>query len=87
MTIFEFIKANPGSASSDIARALNRTTQSVAGELSRLRSAGQIVICGERGNTALYRVNTLPFGCSNPLTFMFNQLLKKVRQQEKKCSR
>ncbi|EPF0107730.1 MarR family transcriptional regulator, partial [Escherichia coli] len=26
-----------------------------------------------------YHVNPMPFGCSNPLTHMFNQLLKEAR--------
>lgn len=30
----------------------------------------------------LYRVNNLPFGYSNPLSVMFNQLLKQVRKSD-----
>ncbi|HBV0274632.1 TPA: MarR family transcriptional regulator, partial [Escherichia coli] len=31
------------------------------------------------GGQASYHVNPMPFGCGNPLTNMFNQLLKEAR--------
>ncbi|ELC7593036.1 MarR family transcriptional regulator, partial [Escherichia coli] len=31
------------------------------------------------GGRFSYQVNLMPFGCSNPLTQMFNQLLREIR--------
>lgn len=79
MTVYEYIEANPDSAVGDIARALGRTVPSVAGALSQLYTTGRIVKTGVTAGAATYRINDFPFGCSNALTLMFNQLLKEVR--------
>ncbi|BCU49144.1 Uncharacterised protein [Citrobacter amalonaticus] len=81
MTVFEYVQAHPNTTSSDIAKALHRRTPVVAGALSQLYTTGHIVKTGVRGGAPTYRVNDLPFGCSNPLTLMFNQLLQAVRRE------
>ena len=78
MTILDYIAANPGCTSSEIAAALNTPKQVIAKELRRLWSNGH-VNRKERLSGFCYEVDTLPFGCGNPLTHMFNQLLKEAR--------
>ncbi|MES0298387.1 hypothetical protein [Citrobacter sedlakii] len=79
MTILEYIQAHPNTTSGEIARGMNRRTPAVAGALSQLYATGRIVKSGVREGVPTYRVNDLPFGCSNTLTLMFNQLLRTVR--------
>ncbi|HCU0293717.1 TPA: hypothetical protein OUE56_000582 [Citrobacter sedlakii] len=81
MTILEYIQAHPNTTSGEIARGMNRRTPAVAGALSQLYTTGRIVKSGVRGGVPTYRVNDLPFGCSNTLTLMFNRLLRSVRQE------
>ncbi|HAX3558926.1 TPA: winged helix-turn-helix transcriptional regulator [Escherichia coli] len=78
MTILDYIAAHPGCTSREIAAALNTPKQVITGELRRLWSEGR-VNRKERTSEFCYEVNTLPFGCGNPLTHMFNQLLKDAR--------
>ncbi|EPF2243723.1 TPA: FeoC-like transcriptional regulator [Citrobacter freundii] len=80
MTIFEYIQSHPNTTSGEIARGMNKNPSSVSGMLSQLYSAGRIVKSGDRKGIPTYRVNDMPFGCSNNLTMMFNQLLNKARQ-------
>ena len=80
MTIFEYIQSHPNTTSSEIARSMNKNPSSVSGMLSQLYSAGRIVKSGVRRGVPAYRVNDMPFGCSNSLTMMFNQLLNRARQ-------
>ncbi|WP_436856372.1 hypothetical protein [Citrobacter tructae] len=81
MTVFEYVQAHPNTTSGDIARGMNKRTPAVAGVLSQLYTTGRIVKSGFREGVPTYRVNDLPFGCSNTLTLMFNQLLRDVRRE------
>ena len=81
MTVFEYLQAHPNATSAEIARGLNKKTASIAGSLSQLFTTGRIVKSGVRKGIPTYRVNDMPFGCSNNLTMMFNQLLKRARQE------
>ena len=80
MTILDYITASPGCSGGEIAAALNIPTTTINAELRRLWRDG-LVIREERktGGRFSYQVNPMPFGCSNPLTHMFNQLLKEAR--------
>ncbi|HAT7505746.1 hypothetical protein ACV8VY_01940 [Citrobacter freundii] len=80
MTVFEYLQAHPNATSSEIAKGLNKKTASIAGSLSQLFTTGKIVKSGIRKGIPTYRVNDMPFGCSNSLTMMFNQLLNRARQ-------
>ncbi|EAA7726567.1 winged helix-turn-helix domain-containing protein [Salmonella enterica] len=81
MTIFEYLQDHPDSTSSEIAKALNKKTSAVASTLSHLRATGRVVKSSRpNSDTPVYRVNELPFGCSNRLTMMFNHLLREVRR-------
>lgn len=81
MTVFEYVRANPDSTSNEIAKALNKKTSAVASALSHLRATGRVVkLCCPNSDIPVYRVNDLPFGCSNRLTMIFNQLLREVRR-------
>ncbi|EBH3309207.1 hypothetical protein FZ467_09440 [Salmonella enterica] len=80
MTVFEYLQAHPNATSAEIAKGLNKKTASIAGALSQLYGTGRIVKSGVRKGIPTYRVNDMPFGCSNSLTMMFNQLLSRVRQ-------
>lgn len=81
MTILEYIQAHPNTTSGEIARGMNRRSPAVAGALSQLYTTGRIVKSGVRGGVPTYRVNDLPFGYTNTLTLMFNQLLLAVRRE------
>ncbi|MDF5768435.1 hypothetical protein P4B29_24360, partial [Citrobacter freundii] len=70
----------PNATSAEIAKGLNKKTASIAGSLSQLFTTGRIVKSGVRKGIPTYRVNDMPFGCSNSLTMMFNQLLNRARQ-------
>lgn len=80
MTVFEYLQAHPNTTSAEIAKGLNKKTASIAGALSQLYGTGRIVKSGVRKGIPTYRVNDMPFGCSNSLTMMFNQLLNRARQ-------
>ncbi|ENC9773773.1 TPA: hypothetical protein JAW23_000943 [Citrobacter koseri] len=80
MTVFEYLQAHPNATSGEIARAMGKKTPAVASALSQLYATGRIVKSGARCGIPTYHVNDLPFGCSNNLTLMFNQLLKEARQ-------
>ncbi len=79
MTVFEYIQSNPNITSGEIARDMNKKTASVSGLLSQLYTTGRIIKSGVRNGVPTYRVNDMPFGCSNSLTMMFNQLLNRSR--------
>lgn len=81
MSVIDWLRETPDSTGYDIAIAQKRTVAAVSSELTRLRMEGKVVVSGKRGNTLLYRVNTMPFGCGNPLTYMFNQLLRQTRDK------
>lgn len=80
MTILDYIATHPGCSGGEIAAALNTPTTAINAELRRLWRCG-LVIREERktGGRFSYKVNPMPFGCGNPLTLMFNQLLKEAR--------
>ncbi|EDR8775369.1 hypothetical protein GTT02_004578 [Salmonella enterica] len=80
MTVFEYLPAHPNATSAEIAKGLNKKTASIAGALSQLYGTGRIVKSGVRKGIPTYRVNDMPFGCSNSLTMMFNQLLNTARK-------
>ena len=80
MTVFEYLRAHPNATSAEIVKGLNKKTASIAGALSQLYGTGRIVKSGIRKGIPTYRVNDMPFGCSNSLTMMFNQLLNRARQ-------
>lgn len=49
-------------------------------ELRRLWRSGSVIRKERKtGGRFSYQVNPMPFGCSNPLTQMFNQLLREIR--------
>lgn len=73
MTVIEYIQENPDCSREDISLALGRSATSISNELSRLLWNGLIVRTGEKNKMILYCVNNLP------LSVMFNQLLKQVR--------
>ena len=80
MTILDYIAANPGCSGGEIAAALNTPTTAINAELRRLWRSGSVVRKERKtGGRFSYQVNPMPFGCSNPLTHMFNQLLKEAR--------
>lgn len=79
MTVFEYLQAHPNATSAEIAKGLNKTA-SIAGSLSQLYTTGRIVKSGIRNGIPTYRINDMPFGCSNSLTMMFNQLLNTARK-------
>ncbi|TNL10473.1 hypothetical protein CYD30_10075 [Kosakonia cowanii] len=80
MTIFEYVSQDPGKTSTEIARAMGKSTSVVTGSLSRMRYIGRILDETNKEGVITWRVNDLPFGCSNRLIMMFNQLLREVRQ-------
>lgn len=80
-SVFEFIQLNPGLTSGEIARAMGKKTGVLSGQLSQLYSTGRIVKSGTKNGMSTYSVNTLPFGCSNPLLLRFNQLLGGIRRE------
>lgn len=87
MTILDYITANPGCSGGEIASALNVPPTAITAELRRLYSNGSVIRTNrstggrarKTGGRASYHVNPMPFGCGNPLTYMFNQLLKEAR--------
>lgn len=81
ISIFEYIRLHPESTSGDIAAAVGRSVGAMSGAISQLHSTGRIVKTGARKGVPIYSVNTLPFGCSNPLLLTFNQLLGGVRSE------
>ncbi|HBV0232335.1 TPA: MarR family transcriptional regulator, partial [Escherichia coli] len=49
-------------------------------ELRRLWRSGSVIRKERKtGGRFSYQINPMPFGCGNPLTNMFNQLLKEAR--------
>ncbi|EHB0077965.1 MarR family transcriptional regulator [Escherichia coli] len=84
MAVIEYIQENPDCSREDISLALGKSAVSSSNKLSRLLWNGVIVRTGEKNKMILYRVNNLPFGYSNPLSVMFNQLLKQARQSDGK---
>lgn len=80
MTILDYIAANPGCSGGEIAAALNTPTTTINAELRRLWRSGSVIRKERKtGGRFSYQVNPMPFGCSNPLTQMFNQLLREIR--------
>lgn len=82
MTILDYIAANPGCSGGEIAAALNTPTTTINAELRRLWRSGSVIRKERKtGGRFSYQVNPMPFGCSNPLTQMFNQLLRKSEHE------
>ena len=80
MTILDYIAANPGCSGGEIAAALNTPTTTINAELRRLWRSGSVIRKERKtGGRFSYLINPMPFGCGNPLTNMFNQLLKEAR--------
>lgn len=87
MTILDYIATHPGCSGGEIAAALNTPTTAINAELRRLWRGGLVIRTNrstggrarKTGGKASYHVNPMPFGCNNPLTHMFNQLLKEAR--------
>ena len=80
MTILDYIAANPGCSGGEIAAALNTPTTAINAELRRLWRSGSVIRKERKtGGRFSYQINPMPFGCGNPLTNMFNQLLKEAR--------
>ncbi|NYY76748.1 MarR family transcriptional regulator [Escherichia coli] len=85
MTILDYITTHPGCSGGEIAAALNTPTTAINAELRLWRSGLVIRTNRSTGGRArktggrFYHVNPMPFGRSNPLTHMFNQLLKEAR--------
>lgn len=80
MTVYEYIEANPDSTSGDIARGMGKGTSSIAGTISQLYTTGRIIKSGVKNEIVTWRINDMPYGCSNALLSQFNQLLRRVRQ-------
>ncbi len=80
MNVLDYIAANPGCSGGEIAAALNTPVTAINAELRQLWRDGRVnrEECKSGGRFS-YQVNPMPFGCSNPLTRMFNQLLKEAR--------
>lgn len=71
---------NPGCSGGEIAAALNTPTTAINAELRRLWRSGSVIRKERKtGGRFSYQINPMPFGCGNPLTNMFNQLLKEAR--------
>ncbi|WP_181680164.1 helix-turn-helix domain-containing protein [Escherichia coli] len=87
MTILDYIATHPGCSGGEITAALNTPTTTINAELRRLWRGGLVIRTNrstggrarKTGGQASYHVNPMLFGCSNPLTHMFNQLLKEAR--------
>ncbi len=80
MTILNYIAANPGCSGGEIAAALDTPVTTINAELRQLWRDGSVIRNARKtGGRFSYQVNPMPFGCGNPLTRMFNQLLKEVR--------
>ena len=81
MTILDYIATHPGCSGGEIAAALNTPTTAINAELRQLWRGGLVIRTNrstggrarKTGGQASYHVNPMPFGCSNPLTHMFNQ--------------
>ncbi|ENU1179308.1 MarR family transcriptional regulator [Escherichia coli] len=80
MTIQDYIATHPGCSGGEIAAALNTPTTAINAELRRLWRGGLVIRTNRStGGRFSYQINPMPFGCGNPLTNMFNQLLKEAR--------
>ncbi|SBL37853.1 Uncharacterised protein [Raoultella ornithinolytica] len=77
--MLEFIAANPDMTAAEIASALNRGMPSVSGQIRQLRGMHRIIPGGLRNGSTVWRVNDMPFGCSNRERLMFETLLREHR--------
>lgn len=78
-TTLEFLRAHPDLTSGEIARSMGRSICSVSGQLRQMLSAGRVVQAGISDGVTTWRVNEMPFGCSNDVRQMFERLLKECR--------
>lgn len=79
-SILDYIATHPGCSGGEIAAALNVPPATITAELRRLWRDGAVIRKARKtGGRFSYQVNPMPFGCGNPLTHMFNQLLKEAR--------
>lgn len=78
-TTLEFLSEHPDLTSGEIARAMGRTNCSVSGHLKQMFATGRVIRTGVRNGNPTWRINDMPFGCSNRMTMMFNRLLKECR--------
>lgn len=80
MTAMEYLKQNPGSSVQQISAGIKKAKKVISGEIANNLATGVIVREKGNGGVMVYSINDMPFGCSNRLTMMFNQLLKESRQ-------
>ncbi|MFI7783468.1 hypothetical protein EN46_06680 [Citrobacter amalonaticus] len=83
MTITECVRRHPGSTLAEIIKLTGRTKSSVGGHLNQLCSDGILIRETNNNGNYIYRVNDIPYGCSNRLSLMFNQLLREARRETK----
>ncbi|EKZ6358423.1 hypothetical protein WI942_002489 [Klebsiella aerogenes] len=79
ITAFEFLKANPDLTSAELAKAMGRGVCSISSHMHQLHAIGRVIQTGIRDGVPTWRVNDMPFGCSNPIRMMFDNLLKECR--------
>ncbi|EDQ2390008.1 MarR family transcriptional regulator [Salmonella enterica subsp. enterica] len=83
MTITECVRRYPGSTFAEIIELTGRTKSSVGGSLNQLCLDGTLIRETNNNGNYTYHVNDMPYGCSNRLSLMFNQLLRKARRATK----
>lgn len=84
--IIDFIQSNPGAKSGEIRRALKLKEHTLSYELRYLVREGIIFRKGVAGQFEYFpqppKVTSIPTrrGCMNPMTVMFNNLLREVKE-------
>lgn len=78
-TVFEYLSEHPEMTTGELAQAHGKSMASVAGILAQLSNTGRIIRTGVRDGNPTWRINDMPYGYSNPVRLMFDQLLKECR--------
>lgn len=78
-TTLEFIRANPGMTSGEIARAMGRSACSVSGQLRQMLAASRVTQEKNSDGATTWCINDMPHGHSNPVRQLFERLLKECR--------
>lgn len=80
-TIADFIRANPGLTTKEIADGIPCSVPSVSGYILNAVQTGVVIRSGKKGSYTYASANKehATFGCANELTALFNLCLKNVR--------
>ena len=80
-TIADFIRANPGLTTKEIADGIPCSVPSVSEYISNAVQTGVVIRSGKKGSYTYASANKdqATFGCANQLTALFNLCLKNVR--------